>query len=76
MVHIKPTLFHNKTGRLYLCYQLRICETTSKLQYANHKKLFNTEKTLKRHKKDTKLSIKYWNLKGKNKTQKYHMEHP
>ena len=38
-----------------------ICETTFKKSYASHKKSFNLIKS----KKETTLSIEYWNLKQK-----------
>ena len=44
----------------------RICETTFKKHYANHKKSFNLIKS----KNDTTLSIEYWNLKQKQQTPK------
>ena len=39
----------------------RICETTFKKYYANHKNSFNLIKS----ENDTTLSIEYWNLKQK-----------
>ena len=39
-----------------------ICETTFKLRYANHKKLFNH----RNHKSDTELSKEFWRIKDNN----------
>ena len=48
----------------------RICETTFKKHYANHKKSFN----LIKFKNDTILSIEYWNLKQKQQASRLKWE--